>query len=298
MRQPPFGEPGTGPRRPDRADRVGRLPAGEDGADVVGQHVHDSGLALLGDARDVRGEHDAGQPFQPTGGGGFVLTDVEARTGQAPTLQGVGESVLVDDLAPADVDEKRCGLHQGQQPCVDQVTGVRCRRQVAAEDVSGRDDLLEGGDPDADPDELGIIGPDERVVGDGLHPKSHRRPGGRARGGAGAEHAPDATGEFTAGAPLPSAVSAAPVEVDEMACQREGQPDRVFGDTDRIGAERGDHDHTKLVRSRNVDVVQADPGAADHQQLRAGRQQVAVDARAVPHHEGTRLAAHGHQIRR
>ena len=71
--------------------------------------------------------------------------------------------------------------------------------------------------------------------------------------------------------PMKRFFSHLPAWVEASACgicarQREHQRDRVLGGGDRIAERRVHHDDALGGRRRNVDVVDADAGAADHLQ--------------------------------
>ena len=143
------------------------------------------------------------------------------------------------------------------------------QRQVQREEVGRGEDLLHG---------LGVLGAelaeplrrDERVVGDDAHAETERPPGDLVADPAEAEHAERLVGELDP-AParaLPAALLERRVRLRDVARERDEQPDRVLGrrDDGRLGRVRDDD---PPPRGRvDVDVVDPDPGAADHLQPR------------------------------
>ena len=68
---------------------------------------------------------------------------------------------------------------------------------------------------------------------------------------------------------LPLAGLGRGVGLRDLARQREHQRDGVFGGGDRIAERRVHHDDAARRRRRDVDIVDADAGAADHLEVLA-----------------------------
>ena len=75
---------------------------------------------------------------------------------------------------------------------------------------------------------------------------------------------------------LPAALLQRGVRLRDRADEREQQPDRVLGRRDDRGLRRVDDDDAALRRGGEVDVVDADPGAADHLEPRGPVDQLAA----------------------
>src|SRR5215471_7560866 len=73
----------------------------------------------------------------------FTNINIERRAAQMIALEGVGEGLLVDDLAPGDVDEHAPQLHRGKAVLVEQ-TG-RLRRPLATDhhEIAVRQESIE-----------------------------------------------------------------------------------------------------------------------------------------------------------
>ena len=149
----------------------------------------------------------------------------------------------------------------------DEPTRVVGERQVQRQEVGRVEDLLDG---------LGVIGAelaeplrrDERVVADDPHAEPERPPGDLAADPAEAEHPERLVGELdaTPARALPAALLQRRVRLRDVAGERDQQPDRVLGrrDDGRVGRV-GDDDSAPRGRVQ-VDVVDPDPGPADHLQ--------------------------------
>ena len=112
---------------------------------------------------------------------------------------------------------------------------------------------------------------DERVVGDDLHLQPERAPRDLLADPAEAEHAERLVGELDP-APLralPAALDERRVRLRDVARERDQQADRVLGRRDDVRLRRVRDDDPAPGRGVDVDVVDADPGAADHLQARA-----------------------------
>ena len=142
--------------------------------------------------------------------------------------------------------------------------------------VSGRCSVRKSAAAKTSSDGLGMLdaelaealGRDERVVADDAHAEPERPPRDLAADPAEAEHAERLVGELDP-AParaLPAALLQRRVRLRDVAGERDEQPDRVLGGRDdgRVGRVRDDDPPPR--RRVDVDVVDADAGAADHLQ--------------------------------
>src|SRR5690606_13045025 len=69
---------------------------------------------------------------------GFVLENIQGGAGDTALLQGLDESVLVDDRAPRQVDDPRFGAQGFKHACVDQVTRLWAAGTSHCQDVNVR----------------------------------------------------------------------------------------------------------------------------------------------------------------
>jgi hypothetical protein len=112
----------------------------------------------------------------------------------------------------------------------------------------------------------------ERIEGDDLHLQAERAVGDDASRYCRADQAERLAGDFDAheAVLLPLAGLGRGVGGGDLAREREHQRDGVLGRGDRIAERRVHHDHALGRRGRNVDIVDADAGAADDLQVGRG----------------------------
>jgi hypothetical protein len=81
-----------------------------------------------------------------------------------------------------------------------------------------------------------------------------------------------------------------------LACEREHHRDRMFGGGDAVAEGRVHHDDALLRRRRDVDVIDADPGAADDLQVGRGGEDVGGDFGGRTDGEAVIIADHRDQL--
>ena len=116
------------------------------------------------------------------------------------------------------------------------------------------------------------FGREERIEGDDLHLEAQRAAGDDRADIARADQAQRLAGDFDAHEAVlrPLAGLGLGIGFGDLAGEREHQRDGVFGGGDRV-AERGVHHHDALRRGGgDIDVVDADPGAADDLEVGGG----------------------------
>ena len=227
-------------------------------------------------------DHDAVELEQWRLGGRLDVEHVERGTGDHAVADAVGEIGLDDDPAPRDVDDAQRGLGLDEQVAVDEPGGLLGLRQVDREEVGLADDLVEREQLDAHL--AGSVGRHERVVGDESH---------RERLGPVGDQLAD------------------PAEADDAraSCRPARRPPSGCVPTDRrssaacaCGTLRAWASSSAIVcsaaemmllcgalttitprarRGVDVDVVESDPGPADHHQL-VGRGEHLVGDPASP----------------
>ncbi len=106
----------------------------------------------------------------------------------------------------------------------------------------------------------------ERIVGDHLHVQTDGTIGDDRADIAAADDAQRLVGDLDAheAVLLPLAGLGRGVGLRDLARQREHQRDGVLGGGDRIAERRVHHDHALGGGGRDIDIVDADAGAADH----------------------------------
>ena len=130
-------------------------------------------------------------------------------------------------------------------------------------------------------DRLGLLGAElgdalrghVRVVGHGAHAQRARPRGDEPADAAEAEQRERLVGELDAreALALPGAVAQRALGRADVARQREQQRERVLGGRDDVRLGGVADDDARRGRGGDIDVVDADAGAADHAQLRALR---------------------------
>ncbi len=110
----------------------------------------------------------------------------------------------------------------------------------------------------------------ERIVGDHLHAQAERAVGDDGADVAAADDAQRLAGDFHAHEAVlfPLAGLRGRVGLRDLARQREHHGDGVFGGRDRIAERRVHHDDALRRCRGNIDIVDADAGAADHLEMR------------------------------
>ena len=225
----------------------------------------------------MRRADQVGRAEQHVGLGRFLDEHVEARAGDVARDQQVAHRQLVDQPAARAVDHAHAllGLHQvGAREDVLRLLG---ERRVHGDEVGARQQLLQRHLLDA---ELrGALLAQERVVGDHAHLEADRALGDDRADVAAADQAQRLEAELDAheAVLLPLAGLRAGVGRRDLAGDREHQGDRVLGRGDGV-AERRVHHHDAVRRRRlDVDIVDADAGAADDLELLRFRQHLGRD---------------------
>ena len=188
-----------------------------------------------------------------------------AAPAELAALEAGGDGVEVDQLAAGAVDEPGAVLHRRDRVGVDQVDRLRRLRHVQGDDVGAAEQLLERlGALDAELAEA--LGGDELVEGDDLHLEGLGALGDELADAAEADHAERLAVELGALelGPLPGAADQRAVRLGDVAAEGQHQRQRVLGGGDRVRFGRVGDDHAAAGRGRDVDVVDAGAGAADH----------------------------------
>src|SRR6516165_182930 len=91
-------------------------------AQILAEEIGGAVTILITARRDMRRDQYSGIGPEPRHRHVLEFTDIdiERRTAQMIALERVGEGLLVDDLAPGDVDEYAPRLHRGKAALVEQ----------------------------------------------------------------------------------------------------------------------------------------------------------------------------------
>ena len=131
----------------------------------------------VGGGAQVRGDDDVGQVEQGAVGGGLLGEHVEGGAGHAAVLESLGQGVLVHEAAAGAVDDAHAGLEALDRLARQDVAGLVGERDVEGDEVGTGEERIELDLLDAHL--VGLLLPEEGVIGDDLHPEPPAR--GRRR---------------------------------------------------------------------------------------------------------------------
>ena len=151
---------------------------------------------------------------------------------------------------------------------VDDVPGLVGQRRMQRDEIGALEQIVEFDLLDADI--LGALRRQERIERDHLHAQAERAVGDDRADIAAADHAQRLAGDLDPheAVLLPLAGLGGGIGLRNFARQRQHQGDGVFGGGDRIAERRVHHDDALGRGGGNLDIVDADAGAADHFQPR------------------------------
>ena len=200
-------------------------------------------------------------------GGGLLDEHVEGGAGHMAGIEGRAQRRLVDEAAAGAVDDAHALLGLGEVLGREDVLRLLGHRHVQRDDVGAAQEIVELDLLDAELD--GALRRQERIVGDDLHAQADAAIGDDGADIAAADHAERLGGELDAheAVLLPLAGLRRGIGLRDLAREREHHGDGVLGGGDRI-AEGRVHDDDALRRGGgDLDIVDADAGAADHLQV-------------------------------
>src|SRR6266436_2389170 len=126
-------------------DNVAKRPAIEIGTQIVAEDVDTAMTVLIASGRNVRRDQHPGIGPETRHRRVLEFADINVERGAAQmiTLKRVRESLLVDDLAPGDVDEHASRLHRGKAILIEQAGCLR--RPLAADhhEIAPRQEPIE-----------------------------------------------------------------------------------------------------------------------------------------------------------
>ena len=191
---------------------------------------------------------------------------VDGGAGDMAGSQRLAQRRLIDQFAAGAVDQPHAFFHQRQRFGIDDVAGLVGQRRVQRDEIGAAPQFVELDFFDAEMD--GALGGQIRIVGDHFHLQADGAVGDDRADIAAADDA-ERLGENLDAQKFvlfPFAGARRGVGFGNLARQRQHQGDGVLGGGDRIAERRVHHDDAAGGRRRNVDVVDADAGAADHLQ--------------------------------
>ena len=221
-------------------------------------------LRLCRRGAEMRRAHYVGQREQRACCRRFLDEHVEGGAGDVPRGKRIEQRRLVDELAAGTIDQADPLLRQSEGFPADNVAGLVSERGMQGNEVRPAQQLLEL--DLSHPETESALGRQVRIVGDHLHPQPDRAVGDDRADVAAANDAEGFSEHLDAEklVLLPFAGARRRVCFGNLPCQRQHERDRVLGGRDRVAERRVHHDDAARGRSRYVDIVDADAGAADH----------------------------------
>ena len=199
---------------------------------------------------------------------GSVANTSSAAPAITPSRIASARSRFVDDAAASDVDHSHRRLGLDQQIAVDEAGRLLGLRQVDREEVGLGDGLVERQQFDT---HLPCpVGGHERVVGDDVHAERLGPIGDELADATEADRPPSVLSASSTPShrdALPATGGQRGVGLRDVAGLGEQQRHRVLGGGDDVALRGVDHHHAAAGGRLDVDVVEADAGAADDEQL-------------------------------
>ena len=196
----------------------------------------------------------------------------------------IGQGCGVDQVTSRDVDDAGAGLHLGKRRSVDHPAGLGGGGHVQRDEVATGVQVVDLCDP-LDAEFLVAALRDERVVRDDVHPQSLGALGHETADASQSHDAEGLAGHLDPAelGALPRAFDQAGVGLRDVARLRQDQRDRVLGRRQRVGLGRVAHHDPPSRRRRDIHVVDAGAGSADHLEAGAALDQVGRDLGGAAH---------------
>ena len=231
----------------------------------------------------MRRDDDALRGRQHVADRRLFAEDVDGGPGDHAALDRLVQRLLVHERPARGIHEVGARLHARELRAADQAARLLVQRRVQRHEVGLLQQRLERDQLDADRGRA-LVG-DERVVGDHAHlegARTLRHPRADAPEADDAERVPGQLDALQLAA-LPAALAQRGVPLRHVAGDGEQQREGVLDGGDGVGQRRVDDDHPTRRRRLEVDVVDADPGAPDHRELRGGLDDALGDAGLAAH---------------
>ena len=217
--------------------------------------------------------------------------DVERGARHLARANRVGERLLVDEPAPRGVDDAHAVLHLRERLGVEEPARLVVQRKVERDEVGLGVDLVERA-ARLDAELAEALGGDERVVRDDTHPEPERAMRDLPPDPSEAEDAERLAGDLDSREPraIPGAGLERGMRLRNVADEREHERDRMLGRgvDRRLRGVR--HDDPASRGCVDVDVVDADSGAADDPQSCRALDERGVERRRRAHDDRVEVA--------
>ncbi len=217
----------------------------------------------------MRGGNKVGRSKQRRFTGGFVDEHVERRAADLAAVQRVLECRLVYQATACAIDDPHAPLGLRQILAAQNIARLIGQRGMQGDEIGLGQQRIEIGLFDAQFDRT--FGGEEGIVGDDLHLQPQRAIGNDRADIARADQAECLAGQLDAHEAVlfPLSGLGRRVGLGQLPGEREHQRDGVFGGGDRIPEWRVHHHHALRGGSGDIDIVDADAGAAND--LEVGR---------------------------
>jgi len=229
---------------------------------LLGHLQRDVFLRLGGGGAQMRRADHVGQVEQRVVGCRLHLEHIQCSASHLTGFQRRDQGRLVDQTATGAVDDADTALGLGKVFRRQDVAGLVGQRHMQRDEIGAVQQLvqLDLGDPQSH----GAFVRQKRVIGDHLHLQPDSAVADDATDIAGPDNAQGLVEQLHPHEArlFPLAGLRAGIRLGQLTRHREHHGDGMFGGGDRVAKGRVHHDHAFFGRSRNVDIIDADPGTA------------------------------------
>ncbi len=231
-------------------------------------------LRLGGGGTQMRGHHHVRQAEERAFCGGFDLEHVEGGAGDLAGFQGFGKGGLIHQTAAGAVDDPHAFLCLCKGFGVQDAAGLVGQRHMQGDEIGLCQQLIELHLGHAH--RLGALFGQEGIVGQYLHVQAKGAVADDAADIAGADHAEGLVVKLDPHEArlFPLAGMGGDRGFGQLPRHGKHHRNRMFGGGDGVAEGRVHHDHAVARGGGNVNVINADPGAADDLEVRRECQQL------------------------
>ena len=228
----------------------------------------------------MRGCDEVGMAEQGVGRRRLLDENVEGRAGDVAAVQRSAQCDFVDKAAARAIDDAHALLGPRQFLRREDVARLRRQRRMQRDEISAREKIVQLELFDADL--MGALhAAQERIERDDPHPQSDAARGDDRADISAADDAERLAGQLDAHEAVlfPFSRLGRDISARDLAGERKHERDGMLGGGDRIAERRVHHDDAASGGGGNVDVVDADAGAADNSQFGRALEQLGRDLR-------------------
>ena len=250
-------------------DGVGNRTLDEVIRHLLGNLKGDVFLRFRGRSTEMRRADDVRQAEKRTLGGWLDFEHIETGAGDVAGLDGIGKCRFIHQTATGAVDDTHALLGLGKVLCIEDAACLVGHRHVQGDEIGLRQQLVQLNLGDAH--FLRAFRRQEGVISENMHLETECTRADDGADIAGADDAERLAGNFDTHEfrLFPLAGLRGAVGCRKLAGNCEHQRNRVFCRCDGVAERRVHDDDTAARGGRNIDIVDADAGAADN--LEVGR---------------------------